>query len=74
MKAVGGDVVGVDFIPSQNRDKDSPYFIEVNSTPGLMGIETILIYSKDFSITEEILTSNILRQNKLVLTFNHLVV
>ena len=60
-EAVGGDVVGVDFIPSQNRDKDSPYFIEVNSNPGLMGIEKT--FSKDFSITEEILKTYMDRTN-----------
>ena len=38
--AVDGDVVGVDFIPAKDREKDKPYFIEVNSTPGLMGIES----------------------------------
>jgi len=37
--AVDGDIVGVDFIPAKNREKDNPYFIEVNSTPGLIGIE-----------------------------------
>ena len=34
--AVGGLLTGVDFIPAKNREKDKPYFIEVNSTPGLM--------------------------------------
>ena len=33
-EAVGGDVVGVDFIPSKNREEDSPYFIGNNSNPG----------------------------------------
>ena len=60
-EAVGGDVVGVDFIPSQNRDKDSPYFIEVNSNPGLIGIEKT--FSKNFSITEEILKTYMDRTN-----------
>jgi len=41
-KAVGGIVVGVDFVPAKNREKDRPYFIEVNSTPGLIGIEEAL--------------------------------
>ena len=41
-KAVGGLLTGVDFIPAKNRLKDEPYFIEVNSTPGLMGIEATL--------------------------------
>ena len=60
-EAVGGDVVGVDFIPSKNRDKDSPYFIEVNSNPGLIGIEKT--FSKQFSITEEILKTYMDRAN-----------
>ena len=62
-ESVEGQVVGVDFIPAKNRDKESPYFIEVNSTPGLMGIEAVLsksaakplIKGKDRSITKEIL-------------------
>ena len=41
-EAVGGLLTGVDFIPAKNRLKDEPYFIEVNSTPGLMGIEATL--------------------------------
>ena len=41
-KAVGGDIVGVDFIPSKNREKEFQYFIEVNSTPGLIGIENTI--------------------------------
>ena len=52
-KAVGGIVVGVDFIPGKNREKDRPYFIEVNSTPGLIGIEEAL--KSDGSIVEKIL-------------------
>ena len=36
---MGAVLAGVDFIPAKNREKDKPYFIEVNSTPGLMGIE-----------------------------------
>ena len=52
-KAVGGIVVGVDFIPAKNREKDRPYFIEVNSTPGLIGIEEAL--KSKGSIVEKIL-------------------
>ena len=52
-KAVGGIVVGVDFIPAKNREKDRPYFIEVNSTPGLIGIEEAL--KSEGSIVEKIL-------------------
>ena len=64
-QAVDGTIVGVDFIPSKNREKDKPYMIEVNSTPGLMGIEAVfkdaaskpLIKEKGRSITKEILTT-----------------
>jgi len=69
-KCVDGDIVGVDFIPAKNREKDEPFFIEVNSTPGLMGIESTFAKPKidskvykgalkkekgKFSITTEIL-------------------
>jgi len=68
---VDGSVVGVDFIPAKNRDKESPYFIEVNSTPGLMGIEAVLsksavkplIKGKNRSITKEILKLYMNRDN-----------
>ena len=33
-EAVEGTWVGVDFIPSKDREKEPPYFIEVNSSPG----------------------------------------
>ena len=36
-KVVDGLWVGVDFIPAKNREKDSPIFIEINSTPGTKG-------------------------------------
>ena len=69
--SVEGQVVGVDFIPAKNRDKESPYFIEVNSTPGLMGIEAVLskstakplIKGQDRSITKEILKIYMNRDN-----------
>jgi RimK family alpha-L-glutamate ligase len=38
-KAVGGLWAAVDFIPSKNREKEPPYFLEVNSSPGTEGIE-----------------------------------
>ena len=60
-KAVGGDVVGVDFIPAKNREKDKPFFIEVNSNPGLKGIEGV--FSKKFSMTKKILTTYMNRDN-----------
>jgi ribosomal protein S6--L-glutamate ligase len=38
-KVVDGVLIGVDFIPSKNREKEPPYFLEVNSSPGMLGIE-----------------------------------
>ena len=52
-KAVDGLWVGVDFIPAKNRETDKPFFIEVNSNPGLTGIDET--FSKKFSMTEKIL-------------------
>jgi len=49
-KVVEGMFVGVDFIAAKDREKESPYFIEVNSTPGLIGIEEV-----GFSVTERVL-------------------
>ena len=37
-KAVGGQWVGVDFIPAENREKDEPFMLEVNHSPGSQGI------------------------------------
>jgi len=37
-KAVNGQWVGVDFIPADNREKDAPYILEVNQSPGSQGI------------------------------------
>jgi RimK family alpha-L-glutamate ligase len=38
-KAVGGYWTAVDFIPSKNREKQPPFMLEVNSSPGTEGIE-----------------------------------
>ena len=38
-KAVDGQWVAVDFIPSADRVKEPPFVIEVNSSPGTEGIE-----------------------------------
>ena len=52
-KVVEGILVGVDFIAAKDREKESPYFIEVNSTPGLIGIEEG--FKSKYSITGQIL-------------------
>ena len=38
---VKGQVIGVDFIPAKNREKEQPYILEVNSMPGFGGIEKL---------------------------------
>jgi RimK family alpha-L-glutamate ligase len=40
-EVVNGRLCGVDFIPAKNREKESPYIIEVNSMPGFGGIEKL---------------------------------
>ena len=40
-KAVGGILTGVDLIPSIDREKIEPHVLEVNSNPGLSGIEEV---------------------------------
>ena len=57
---VEGELVGVDFLPSKNREKDQPYILEVNSMPGFGGIENI---TKDKSVTSEILKHYYNRDN-----------
>ena len=41
-KAVNGQWVGVDFMPAKNRDKDAPFIIEVNHSPGTEGINKVI--------------------------------
>ena len=36
-KIVGGSWVGVDFIPAKDNEKDQPFILEVNSSPGTKG-------------------------------------
>ena len=56
-QAVNGSLTGVDFIPAANRETDSPIFIEVNPTPGLIGIEGVIKQSQGKSITTDILNN-----------------
>ena len=51
-KAVDGIFTAVDFIPSKNREKNPPYILEVNSSPGTDGIEE----ANNINISKEILT------------------
>ena len=57
---VDGDLVGVDLLPAKDREKEQPYILEVNATPGLGGIEEV---TKDKSVTQEILKIYMNREN-----------
>ena len=57
MKPRGG-WIGVDLIPSKNRETEEPYVLEVNSNPGLTGIE-----KTNKNITEEVFTHFKNREN-----------
>ena len=57
---VDGDLVGVDLLPAKDREKEQPYILEVNATPGLGGIEE---FTKDKSVTQEILKTYMNREN-----------
>ena len=57
---VDGDLVGVDLLPAKDREKEQPYILEVNATPGLGGIEEV---TKDKSVTQELLKIYMNREN-----------
>jgi glutathione synthase/RimK-type ligase-like ATP-grasp enzyme len=57
---VKGDVVGVDLLPAKDREKEQPYVLEVNATPGFGGIEKT---TKSKSVTQEIFKTYMNRDN-----------
>ena len=59
-KLVEGNLVGVDLLPAKDREKEQPYILEVNATPGLGGVEEV---TKDKSVTQEILKIYMNREN-----------
>ena len=40
-KSVNGKWLGIDFIPSEDRENKPPYFIEINSSPGTGHIDEL---------------------------------
>lgn len=38
---IGGDWVGIDLIPSKDREKQDPYVLEINSQPGHIGYDSV---------------------------------
>jgi len=59
-KAVGGYWTAVDFIPSKNRDKEPPFMLEVNSSPGTEGIED----ATKMNIAKEVITHFAKEENR----------
>ena len=49
----GGRLVGVDLLPSKDRENELPYCLEVNANPGLNGIEQVSSNSPTKSILEK---------------------
>ena len=64
-KAVDGLIVGVDFIPSKNREKLPPYMLEVNSSPGFLGIEEAVKESVTKVVLEKYMDRNIWLKSKI---------
>ena len=58
-KAVNGVWTAVDFIPAKNRDKEPPFIIEVNSSPGTEGIEE----ASGMNISKEIIKHFVDKKN-----------
>jgi len=59
-KSVKGQLVGVDFIPAKDREKEQPYILECNAMPGFGGIEKL---NKKKSLTQEIFKHFLDRKN-----------
>jgi len=59
-KAVNGHWSAVDFIPSKNREKEPPFILEVNSSPGTEGIEK----ATGMNIAKEIITYFAKKENR----------
>lgn len=59
-KAVGGIWAAVDFIPSKNREKEPPFMLEVNSSPGTEGIEE----ATKMNISKEVITHLAKKENR----------
>ena len=59
-KLVNGKLIGVDFMPAKNREKEQPYILEVNASPGFAGIQNTV---KSKNVLKEILKHFINRDN-----------
>ena len=59
-EAVKGQLVGIDFIPAKDREKERPYILECNSMPGFGGIEEL---DKKTSLTQGIFKHFLDRKN-----------
>ena len=57
---VNGKLIGVDFMPAKNREKEQPYLLEVNASPGFAGIQNTV---KSKNVLKEILKHFMNRDN-----------
>ena len=76
-KAVGGQWVGVDFIPAENREKDEPFMLEVNHSPGSQGISEAIGEEVCETIIEDFFDREIWRKSAtecgvLAVSYTHL--
>jgi ribosomal protein S6--L-glutamate ligase len=62
-KAVGGFWTAVDFIPSKNREKQPPFMLEVNSSPGTEGIED----ATGLNIAKDVITHFANKENRFTI-------
>ena len=59
-KLVNGKLIGVDFMPAKNREKEQPYILEVNASPGFAGIQNTV---KSKNVLKDILKHFMNRDN-----------
>ena len=57
---VDGKLIGVDFMPAKDREKEKPFILEVNASPGFAGIQGTV---KSKNVLKEIFTHFMNRDN-----------
>ena len=62
-KAVNGQWVGVDFIPADDREKDEPFILEVNHSPGTQGISEAIGEEVCETVIEDYFDRNIWKKS-----------
>ena len=60
LSPVDGKLIGVDFMPAKDREKEKPFILEVNASPGFAGIQGTV---KSKNVLKEIFTHFMNRDN-----------